>query len=126
MPSDPSSDVAAWRSAIERLSPVTPPCRYLSSARWGEMRTACLDFLDRFGIEAAQDGWTASDLFGVHPEHGTLRVDWCGALMVSGKPVKGVAPGRILFEKQTAYRKRPGRPIGVPAWEFAARAARHE
>jgi hypothetical protein len=53
------------------------------------MRENALAFLDQFGIEAFRLGWTAPQLFGVHPVHGTVRVDYCGALMIAAAPVLG-------------------------------------
>jgi hypothetical protein len=42
------------------------------------------------GDEAHGLGWTAEQLFGVHPEHGFLLVEYAGALMVNDSPVTGV------------------------------------
>ena len=72
MPDLPSA-VAAWRSALDAIPTDKPPCRYLMPAKWVALREATLDFCDRYGAEAHGLGWTASDLFGVHPQHGTLR-----------------------------------------------------
>jgi hypothetical protein len=98
--------VASWRDQIERLS---------------EMRANALAFLDQFGAEAHRLGWTAPQLFGVHPEHGFLRVEYAGALMVNGNPVVAVEPDRIVFERFSGYRNKQGQTWGPPVWEFAAR-----
>ncbi|GJE57394.1 hypothetical protein [Methylobacterium thuringiense] len=119
MLTDLPPEVAGWRDAIQRLSPSVPPCRYLSPARWGTMRDNALDFLDRFGAEAHRLGWTASELFGVHPENGTLRVDWCGVLMVSGDKAASISANRIAFTRTAGYRDTPGMPRGMPIWEFS-------
>lgn len=58
---------------------------------------------------------------GVHPEHGLLRVEYAGALMVNSNPVVGVEPERIVFDRFSSYRNKPGQTGGPPAWEFAAR-----
>lgn len=50
--------------------------------KWTAKREKALAFIDRFSAEAHRLGWTAPQLFGVHPEHGTVRVDFCGALMI--------------------------------------------
>ncbi|WP_313901722.1 hypothetical protein [Methylobacterium sp. J-088] len=76
--------VAIWHGAIESLSPHASPCRSLTPTRWAPMREAAIDFCDRLGVEAHQLGWTAQELFAVHPEHGTLRVEFCDVLMISG------------------------------------------
>jgi hypothetical protein len=86
------------------------------------MRDAAIDFCDRLGAEAHSLGWTAQELFAVHPDHDTQRVDYCGALMVNGTPARGVEPNRVLFKQTAAYRDLQGQEWGVPVWEFAARA----
>ncbi|MFK5595958.1 hypothetical protein ACFZ8E_02965 [Methylobacterium sp. HMF5984] len=60
---------------IERLAR-----RSLGSPHWQEMREAAIDFLDRFGEDAIALDWTATNLFGVHPTVGVVRVDYCGRL----------------------------------------------
>ena len=82
------------------------------------MWEAALDFGVRFGAEAHALGRTSPHLFGVHPEHGTLRVDYCGALMVAGKKVQAVEGNRIVFERTAGYRNTPGKVWGPPIWEF--------
>jgi hypothetical protein len=112
---------AVWRSAIEDISPHASPCRYLAPSRWAPMREAAIDFCDRLGAEAHALGWTAAELFGLHPEHGTLRVEFCGVLMVSGSKAMAVEPTRIVFDRGSGYRTKQGQVWGIPVWEFAAR-----
>ena len=81
-------------------------------------REAAIDFLDRFGEDAIALGWTATDLFGVHPAVGVVRVDYCGALMISGERVRAIESDKIRFGMTTYYRNLPGRPVGVPVWEI--------
>jgi hypothetical protein len=113
--------VASWRDRIERLSEHASPCRYLLPAKWKAMRENALAFLNQFGTEAYRLGWTAPQLFGVHPEHGFLRGEYAGALMVNERPVIGVEDTRIVFDRFSGYRTKPGQVWGVPVWEFAAR-----
>ena len=110
--------VALWRAGIEEISQDVSPCRHLIGARWTTMRESCLDFLDRFGAEAYRLGWTASELFAVHPEHGTMRPDYCGALMISGYRVHGIDADAVRFEQGVARRDQPGQQFGVPVWAF--------
>ena len=116
-------NAAVWRSAIEDLSPHAPPCRYLTPARWVPMREAAIEFCDRLGAEAHALGWTATELFALHPEHGTLRVDYCGVLMVSDSKAVAVEPTRIVFDRGSGYRNKQGQVWGIPVWEFAKRGA---
>jgi hypothetical protein len=120
--SDLPPAVASWRDQIERLSPHASPCRHLAPAKWAGIRESALGFCDQFGAEAYRLGWTAPQLFGVHPQHGTIRVDYCGALMIGAEPVRSVEANRILFERTSAYRNGPGQQWGVPVWEFAAKS----
>lgn len=112
--------VTVWREAIEALPAGRSPCRHMAPARWAEVRAACLDFLDRFGPEAARLGWTAPELFGVHPEHGTLRLDYCGVLMVNGRKADGLDEHTVQLGNQTARRDKAGATWGPPVWVFAA------
>ncbi|MGH1569523.1 hypothetical protein ACRAWG_01185 [Methylobacterium sp. P31] len=72
------------------------------------MRENTLAFLDRFGAEAYRLGWTAPQLFGAHPVHGTVRVEFCGALMIAAAPAFGADAKRVVFERTSAYRNLPG------------------
>lgn len=85
------------------------------------MREAAIDFCDRLGADAHALGWTAAELFALHPEHGTLRVEVCGVLMVSGSKALAVEPTRIVFAGGSGYRTKPGQVWGIPVWEFAER-----
>jgi hypothetical protein len=85
------------------------------------MVEAALKFVDGFGTEADALGWTAPQLFGVHPQHGKLRTDWCGMLMLSRQKATGVDARRVAFGNTGAYHDTFGAPVGVPIWEFAAK-----
>ncbi len=54
------------------------------------MRANALSFIEQRRAEAHRLGWTAEQLFSMHPETGTLRVDHCGAVMASGSSARGV------------------------------------
>ncbi|WP_157182285.1 hypothetical protein [Methylobacterium sp. WSM2598] len=96
LPSDHSYDPGDWPRAYDRAA----------------------DFLERFGEEAEALGWTASLLFGVHPTRGVIRVDYCGALVLTvGGPAVSLTGTEIRFG-HLAYRKKPGQPTGIPVWEF--------
>ncbi|MBB5764196.1 hypothetical protein ABEV34_14035 [Methylorubrum rhodesianum] len=112
--SDPfPPEAAEWRKAFGILRSTSPQCRYVSAAAWANVHDACSDFIARFGAEAVRLGWTATGLFGVHPKHGTLRVDWCGGMITGGHKAIGIEPNRILFGNVSGYRNVPGAPVGV-------------
>ncbi|MGW5960937.1 hypothetical protein [Methylorubrum thiocyanatum] len=124
--SDPlPPEAAAWRKAFGTLRPTSPPCRYVSATAWANIHEACSDFIERFGAEAVRLGWTATELFGVHPEHGTLRVDWCGVMITGGQKAIGIESDRIPFGNVSGYRNTPDMPTGLPIWEFAVRRLDH-
>lgn len=108
------------RRAFGALQPTSPPCRYLGPTACANIYKACTDFIGRFGAEAVRLGRTTPQIFGVHPEHGTLRVDWCGVMITGGHKAIGIEPNRILFGNVSGYRNTPGVPVGLPIWEFAA------
>ncbi|MGH1573747.1 hypothetical protein ACRAWG_27775 [Methylobacterium sp. P31] len=87
--------------------------------KWTPIRENTLAFCDQFGAEAHRLGWTAPELIGVHPQHGTIRVDYCGVLMVGAEPARGVEANRVLFERTSGYRNRQGQQWRIPVWEFA-------
>ncbi|WP_244479990.1 hypothetical protein [Methylobacterium sp. Leaf94] len=83
------------------------------------MHEAAIEFLDRYADQAVALGWSTLDLFGVHPQAGTIRPDYCGAMVLSGEKVSSVLADRIVFERTTHRRDKPGRPSGaVPLWTF--------
>ena len=115
-------EAAEWRKAFGALRPTSPPCRYVNPTAWANIHEACSDFIEQFGADAVRMGWTAIELFGVHPKHGLLRVDWCGAMITGGHKAIGIEPNRILFGNVSGYRNVAGAPSGIPIWEFAARS----
>ena len=112
---------AEWKRGLLTLRADRSPCPRLNAIAWQERYEACLDFVDRFGAAAADLGWTAPQLYGVHPEHGTLRIDWCGVMMVSGRKAVGIDARRVMFGNLSGYRDTPGMPTGLSIWEFAAK-----
>ena len=114
-------EAAEWRKAIGTLRPSSSPCRYLGASAWANIHEACTDFTERFGAGAVRLISTAPELFGVHPEHGLLRVDWCGVMVIGGRKAIGIKADRIPFGNLSGYRNVPGTPVGIPIWEFAAR-----
>ncbi len=87
------------------------------------MRENAITFCERFGEDAHRLGWTAPQLFALHPEHGIVRLEACGAMMIGAEAAPGVERDRILFARTAGYRNRPGQEWGVPVWEYARKGA---
>ncbi len=78
--------------------------------------------MDHCADEAASRGWTALDLFGVHPVVGAVRVDCCGALMLPSSSFATVITTEAITFGPLVYRKRVMREA-VLAWDFGRSAA---
>lgn len=101
------------------LRPTVSPCPGLTATNWSAIHAKGLDFLERRADEAVALGWTTTDLFGVHPRLGTIRVDYCGGLTMGTALTTGITENRIFSGHTTFYRDTPGRGIGaVPLWLF--------
>ncbi|WP_336490909.1 hypothetical protein [Methylobacterium nigriterrae] len=94
------------------------PCPGLTGSKWAVLHEAALDALDRFGAELSEHERTAPELFGVHPNVGIIRSDYCGALMLSGEKATAISADRIRFKLTAYYRHVPGCGVGVPIWAF--------
>ena len=93
------SPVQTWRDALTSMKTTVSPCPGLTGSKWVAVHEAALDALERFGAELAEHGWTAPELFGVHPHAGIIRADFCGALVLSGEKVSAVSADRIAFKR---------------------------
>lgn len=114
----PTDGLDLWRAGLALLSPHQAPCPDYKSGMWSAVHAHALAFLDAFGAQAEALGWTASRLFGVHPEIGTVRVDYCGGLVLGvGGQVCAITATEIQFGHLT-HRTKPGQPAGTPIWRF--------
>jgi hypothetical protein len=52
----------------------------------------------------------------MHPQAGVIRVNYCGAPVLSGVKVSAVAADRVAFRQTAYYRHVPGCGVGVPIW----------
>ncbi len=80
---------------------------------------ACTDFIERFGAEAVRLGWTAPQIFGAHPGHGTLRVDWCGVMITGGHKAIGKRAEQDPVrqrERLSGHARRAGWQSRDPPW----------
>jgi hypothetical protein len=113
------ADAKIWRQGFLNLRPSVVPCPGFTLQSWGGAHEACIDFLDRWADEAAGLSWTTLEVFGVHPEVGTIRPDFCGAMVLSAERVSAITDTHMQVGNMTFYRDKPGRPSGaVPLWLF--------
>ncbi|WP_424753318.1 hypothetical protein [Methylobacterium sp.] len=107
----------AWHEAFLGMKPSVVPCSGLTPITWQAVHAASLGFLDKHADEAGRLGWTTLQLFGVHPDLGVIRSDFCGAMVLSGDLVSEVHADFIRFTRTRYFRTVPGRPKGaVPIW----------
>lgn len=119
VPTIAKKTVESWRAGVVTLSPDVPPCPGVR--KWPLAYAGIRAFLDhQHADQAAELGWTTLELFGCHPRVGTIRPDYCGALIIfGGKHVIAVEADLIRYANGLAYRRAP-MPAGlsVPVWEF--------
>lgn len=78
---------AAWIDGVARLRTMDiPDC--FSAERWRHIVDDADAFLKQWGVTAANLGWSAHDLFGVHPAAPAVRFDAMGLIpLLHGNPV---------------------------------------
>jgi hypothetical protein len=121
-----TTEPEGWREALLGLSPDHDPCPGFRPNTWARIWANALDFIARHGAEAHGLGWTAVELFGVHPVVGIVRVYCCGALMlpVAGR-VLSVEADVIRFTNGLAFRRAFDSGASVPVWNFGRTDAIH-
>jgi hypothetical protein len=124
---DPAADCPqGWRGALLGLSPDHDPCPGFQPDAWARVQANALAFIDRHGDVAQRLGWTAVELFGVHPALGAIRVDCAGALMLcSAGQVASVEADLIRYVNGLAFRRSFGSGASVPVWTFGRADAIH-
>ncbi|MFC6046408.1 MULTISPECIES: hypothetical protein [Methylobacterium] len=65
-------------------------------------------------------GRTDLDLFSVHAQHGTIRSDYCGALVITARPAETIGADRIGFGNLTYYWMQVWMQVGPPTRACAA------
>lgn len=79
-----------WHAILEELRQTKSP-NWLSDERWVELLSDAEAFLSTWGSSAERLGWTALDLFGVHPIAPAVRFDVMGLIpMLTGGEVIGL------------------------------------
>ena len=77
----PADCPAEWKAVWEELKRSEPPS-WASAERWSELVADAESFLVTWGTTADRLGWTALDLFGVHPTAPTARFDVMGLIPI--------------------------------------------
>jgi hypothetical protein len=111
--------MAPSRVALLGLSPDHNPFPGFRAHAWVRVWANALHFADRHGAEAHGLGWTAEELFGVHPVVGVIRVDCCGALMLSNAGrILAVETDLIRYANGLTFRRASVASLPVPIWRF--------
>lgn len=66
VPANPARTFREWSAALARLD-LKSPLHGLTRSRWGHLVDDADWLLEHFGQQAAREGWSALDLFGVLP-----------------------------------------------------------
>lgn len=61
-----SDALSVWRDALNALDPINP-LHGFDKMRWRQLVEDARWVLDKFGKQAARDGWSTADLFGLWP-----------------------------------------------------------
>jgi hypothetical protein len=67
-PLDPRRALKLWWGGLRRIHPRQPPDGF-SLKRWESLWYDAEYILENFGEQAARDGWSTADLFGIYPGH---------------------------------------------------------
>ncbi len=84
-----------------------PPgrCGSCPAARWGALREDAYHFLRDHAARAHALGWTALDLFGVHPVKPWVRFDCMGFVpLLNGGKVTALSDTEAVIEKPNGSR----------------------
>jgi hypothetical protein len=88
---------AEWHAILAGLERQNAP-DWLTHNQWSDVFTDSESFLARWGHVADQMGWTALDLFGVHPIRPAGRFDVMGVLLLlrKGEVMTLTADGALM------------------------------
>lgn len=114
----------AWAEGLAKLTSGPPPEAW--GPDWALVRDGLLRFADRLAADpwaakALRMGWTATDLFGVHPRAPGARMDCRGAAtFIADAKIIALMADEIAVETPAGRRLRITKPIngGVPLWEI--------
>ena len=94
----------AWTQGVADLLAMAPPAS-CPAERWQTLREDAYTFLRDHAGRAHELGWTALDLFGVHPEKPWVRPDVTGlVLLLDGAKVVSLSDIEAVIEKPSGAR----------------------
>jgi hypothetical protein len=113
-----------WCEGFARLD-LAKPLTGFDERRWRTLIDDGGRFLDRWGAEAARLGWSAEDVFGVHPIAPGARYDAAGlVLLIDGGEVTDIdtrsASIRTKSSGATLVYLRTPRDGSIALWEMAS------
>lgn len=114
-----SSTPAQWLERLEGLLDVRPPSNVAPSL-WRARVRGGLIFARDWGRLAHAVGWSADELFALHPSAPLIRFDAMGAaFLASGGTVLSVTDGAIVFVREggAAQKVAPFTTGYPPAWQ---------
>jgi hypothetical protein len=113
---------AEWAKQIALLKSNEPKLG-MSPLHWAQFVRDARRFLAEWGAEAARLGWSAEDIFGVHPLAPEARYDVMGIVpLIRGNEVVAISEQRATIRTpggghMTYYRHRPNSGA-VAVWEL--------
>jgi hypothetical protein len=113
---------AEWTKRIALLK-IGEPRLGMSPLHWSQFVRDARLFLQEWGAEAARLGWSAEDVFGVHPLAPEARYDVMGiVLLIRGNEVVAISEHRATIRtpgggQMTYYRYRPNTGA-IAIWEL--------
>ena len=114
-----------WAEGFARLDLMKPPAGF-DRGRWRQLIDDGGRFIDRWAATAAATGWSASDVFGLHPDAPAARYDGMGLVpLICGGEVIAIEAGhatiRTLGGACLTYYLRRQANTGVPVWDLVPR-----
>ena len=119
---DATAGSLSWADGFAALSHMPALCGF-SPKRWRRIIDATGIFLDRWGNQAAQCGWSDLDLFGCHLDRPDARFDCMGlVLLLDRAEVISLDCEAATLKTGTGselrYRRRPLPAGTVPLWDL--------
>jgi hypothetical protein len=114
---------AEWSDGVCALVRMAPPLSHLmSDRRWRQLVDDALIAADAWGVQAAALGWSAADLFGVHPFALDARPDLLGLVpLLMGRRVVALTADTATIESKSGarltYRRHQLGGGVVPLWD---------